>query len=60
MRWSDALWWIFGGGGENRVHVHASEMRPCTNFLGTFISAAEASKAAAPPTFAGSIEAKCW
>lgn len=57
------IWWVFGG--ENHgvcLYLTCRWMHLCTNFsaLCIFFSAAEASAAAAPTTFAGSIEAKCW
>lgn len=40
------------------MHVHEGSVD--ANLLSAFIPAAEASEAAAPTTFADSVEAKCW
>lgn len=64
MRWSDAHVVFFLMAEVRTICVWMCLKylwtRPSTNFLGVFIPAAEVSEAAAPTTFAGSIEAKRW
>lgn len=57
------IWWALGGGGENpggSVHLKCQRDASMYKFPRALNPAAEAGAAAAPATFADSIEAKRW